>query len=1056
MELDFKGAKIPILTIPKGTLLFRAVRHSEGDFSGADVSPGKRCIPKNYNVFFYMNPFVPEIHPELSKVPNVDVYETPHDLKVVSMVRPSPYSRGSHHKSGEFPMISCDQIKDTCLKGRDYDPCFKDEFLETFPDIHGWVAVGRSDSKKLLDAMKKGDVPKDVHLVKDQRGVEGAMELALYPLRKREMDNVYIEHPVDWTAKHEFNYKHVATLKRNCSDRKEFLATRTSYDADTGFYSLKEGGPVAYTVSVEVPVDESKILTKLKIARKVAEKCLETLPTHQEAPKISDGIEVMPPQIQAKPYRSMDTEAVMNTLDYVYGDLHHACYMLCVTKGKPVLYKLEEGTTAPQFKDALFRGKVNRSLRNRPSPKKQWRVIQCLVKEYSKEPTFTGAYVEWLDKMSYTLPDGVFLMNLTDAVILPERWKAWPMSMEDAQAATPYYNQKQIPILGGSSQKEYCDIPIPNYDDVQLILGHDTNTVKSEWTNWFTKQNRAVFRGAPTGCGYTAETNMRLKLAKMKSMKLDVGVTVVKSNSIKFDPKYGLGQLDMSKQLKPVGRLDLEAQSGYKYIIHIDGNVAAYRLLKMMTTGSLILKVKGPYILWVDHLLKDKQHYVEVAEDLSDLESVMQWCRDHDSECREIARRGMEFAQKALTKEFVDASFAKILWGVTTSIQDKVAGRGPNEDYVHPWALPTDLNNMMEGDDWIAHALENDDSWKTYVSEVIARRERYPEIQHSEQGLKLHAIQNDSTWKKYVSEHQPNTPPFSPNPTEPDMPPLSLDQAPKSRWGPKIEGERPLSPPYTPLSAEVPPMKLDEKPVAQPNMYVALTAGAVKKLPQDRPTILVPFREQVEQERGKQLAKFMKFMKKDHPDWDVLVIEQSDDGKKFNRGALLNVGTKLAEAKGAKYVVFHDVDLMPLAPLVPYYTAIPQKPIHIAKAWTTKYDSPTFLGGVLSMSMEDVKKVNGFPNNFWGWGGEDDALRNRIQAKGLQVWQPTIRGKGAFKESVHVDTRTKEEWKNMVKWENVKEDKMTAGTNGLNNVEYSVITEENYTEHMKKVTITLK
>jgi len=44
----------------------------------------------------------------------------------------------------------------------------------------------------------------------------------------------------------------------------------------------------------------------------------------------------------------------------------------------------------------------------------------------------------------------------------------------------------------------------------------------------------------------------------------------------------------------------------------------------------------------------------------------------------------------------------------------------------------------------------------------------------------------------------------------------------------------------------------------------------------------------------------------------------------------------------------------------------------------------------------------------------------------------------------------------MVKWENVKEDKMTSGTNGLNNVEYSVITEENYTQHIKKVTIAIQ
>ena len=23
-------------------------------------------------------------------------------------------------------------------------------------------------------------------------------------------------------------------------------------------------------------------------------------------------------------------------------------------------------------------------------------------------------------------------------------------------------------------------------------------------------------------------------------------------------------------------------------------------------------------------------------------------------------------------------------------------------------------------------------------------------------------------------------------------------------------------------------------------------------------------------------------------------------------------------------------------------------------------------------------KINGFPNNFWGWGGEDKAIRNRM------------------------------------------------------------------------------
>jgi hypothetical protein len=143
-------------------------------------------------------------------------------------------------------------------------------------------------------------------------------------------------------------------------------------------------------------------------------------------------------------------------------------------------------------------------------------------------------------------------------------------------------------------------------------------------------------------------------------------VITVKQEGLKFDPAEGLGRLDMSKTLKPVERLTLEQQAKYKYILHVDGNVAAYRLLKMMTLGSLILKVRGPYTTWVDHVLKDREHYISVKEDLSNLQEVLEWCKGHDEECKAIAQRGREFADNALKREFVEASFAKLLWNLNT------------------------------------------------------------------------------------------------------------------------------------------------------------------------------------------------------------------------------------------------------------------------------------------------------------------------------------------------------------------------------------------------------
>lgn len=45
-----------------------------------------------------------------------------------------------------------------------------------------------------------------------------------------------------------------------------------------------------------------------------------------------------------------------------------------------------------------------------------------------------------------------------------------------------------------------------------------------------------------------------------------------------------------------------------------------------------------------------------------------------------------------------------------------------------------------------------------------------------------------------------------------------------------------------------------------------------------------------------------------------------------------------------------------------------------------------FFGGVSGLTVEQFQKINGFPNAFWGWGGEDDDLWNRYRLPGPWWW----------------------------------------------------------------------
>ena len=104
--------------------------------------------------------------------------------------------------------------------------------------------------------------------------------------------------------------------------------------------------------------------------------------------------------------------------------------------------------------------------------------------------------------------------------------------------------------------------------------------------------------------------------------------------------------------------------------------------------------------------------------------------------------------------------------------------------------------------------------------------------------------------------------------------------------------------------------------------------------------VIVPYRK-----RPTHLRKFQESIKeylKDY-DYELIIVEQSDD-LPFNRGKLLNIGFKTALRKQCDYVVFHDVDMLPID--VDY--SYSEVPLHLATGFSNSKREifKTYFGGV--------------------------------------------------------------------------------------------------------------
>ncbi|KAJ7420439.1 hypothetical protein BTVI_21516 [Pitangus sulphuratus] len=169
----------------------------------------------------------------------------------------------------------------------------------------------------------------------------------------------------------------------------------------------------------------------------------------------------------------------------------------------------------------------------------------------------------------------------------------------------------------------------------------------------------------------------------------------------------------------------------------------------------------------------------------------------------------------------------------------------------------------------------------------------------------------------------------------------------------------------------------------------------------------------------------------------VAILQFGEDT--FNRAKLLNVGFMEALKDDEEYdcFIFSDVDLIPMDDRNLYRCY--EQPRHFAVGMDKfgfRLPYAGYFGGVSGLSKSQFLKINGFPNEYWGWGGEDDDIFNRISLNGMKVSRPDIRI-GRYRMIKH--ERDKHNEPNPQRFTKIQNTKMTMKRDGISSLQYRLV-----------------
>ena len=130
----------------------------------------------------------------------------------------------------------------------------------------------------------------------------------------------------------------------------------------------------------------------------------------------------------------------------------------------------------------------------------------------------------------------------------------------------------------------------------------------------------------------------------------------------KYDRRYFCNLWQDKYDVAISTELSIEDLLKYKYQISIPGNDKASDLNWKLASNSVVLMAKPKIESWLmEGLLKPYIHYIPLKNDYSDLETIIEWCKNNDNKCQEITKNANLFMKQFDNIETEISIFQKVI-----------------------------------------------------------------------------------------------------------------------------------------------------------------------------------------------------------------------------------------------------------------------------------------------------------------------------------------------------------------------------------------------------------